>query len=140
MAVRQTVVVGGDSAGPSDGERGPAGVGKSTRALTERLSGLVEDYVSKKEGRGKLESTLRHLKSKRLRHTASAETFLQHGGLESLLKLSRRLHLESEGDCKLATSIWGTIANLCALNKDIQLVVIHFTFAIACIHFFIAGN
>ena len=101
----------------------PNTAAKSTKALTERLVLLVEGYVSKKEGRGRLENALNQLKCKRLRHPSSADTFMQHGGLESLFKLTRRLHLESEGDCKLATAIWGTIANLCALSKEAQLLV-----------------
>ena len=121
MAEQHLTVVMKDSSSSRD--QASTTAGRSTKALTDRLLRLIDGYINKREGRNRLENTLYMLKTQRLRHTTNAGTFLQHGGLDGLLQLSRKLQLTLEGDCKLLAAIWGTVANLCALNEQIQAKV-----------------
>ena len=92
---------------------------RSVKSLTERFSRLVGSG----ERRGELEKTLFHLKSERLRNAASAKTFVEHGGLQASLALSRKLAPETKSDAKLLALLWGTMANLCSLDRQARIKV-----------------
>ena len=87
---------------------------RSVKNLTERFSRLV----SSESRRSELEKTLFHLKSERLRNTASAKTFAEHGGLQASMALSRKLAPATKSDAKLLALLWGTMANLCSLDRQ----------------------
>ena len=96
---------------------------KTIKSLTEKLVHLADSYMKGSEKRSKVEKSLFYLKSQRLRNPASASAFLHHGGVHSLLQLSRNLNHEKEDERKLLALLWGTIANLCALDKCTQAKV-----------------
>ena len=93
---------------------------KSLRALTHKLIQLSESRSkgSAHGSGGELEGTLHHLKSSRLRSSESARVFRENGGLEALLQISSKLHPARESDCKTLAVLWGTVANLCALDNE----------------------
>lgn len=90
------------------------------KAQTEKLVGMTSGYVQKREERDKLESFLFHLKSQRLRNPANSLAFYHNGGVDSLLQLSRSLQRDSDEESALLGLVWGTLANLCAFNEEIQ--------------------
>ena len=87
---------------------------RSVKSLTERFSRLV----SSGSRRSELEKTLFHLKSERLRNTASTKIFVEHGGLQASVALSRKLVTATKSDAKLLALLWGTMANLCSLDRQ----------------------
>lgn len=87
---------------------------RSVKSLTERFSRLVSSGSRRKE----LEKTLFHLKSERLRNTANAKVFVEHGGLQASVALSRRLRPADKSDAKLLALLWGTMANVCSLDRQ----------------------
>lgn len=99
---------------------------KSLRTLTDKLFQLSESrFKGTAHGNGgDLERTLRHLKGSRLRSPESARVFRENGGLETLLQISSKLHPAREGDCKTLALLWGTVANLCALDEESRVKVV----------------
>lgn len=98
---------------------------KSLRTLAYRIAQLSETHL-KRGGRGscgELEKTLHHLKSSRLRSTESARVFRESGGLDALLQVSSKLQPAREVDCKTLALLWGTVANLCALDEASRVKV-----------------
>ena len=88
--------------------------------LTIRAVQLCESYSRRGAvvSNGDIERTLHHLKSSRLRSQQSAGVFRENGGIEALLNISGKLQPGVDSDCKTLTIVWGTLANLCALEEQ----------------------
>ena len=93
---------------------------RTIKAQAVKLIDMTERYVLKRENRSKLENFVFHLKSQRLRNSASSLAFYHNGGVDSLLQLSRSLQKNNEEVSTLLGLVWGTLANLCALDERIQ--------------------
>ena len=90
---------------------------RSMKEQTVKLIDMAAKYVMKREDKCKLEILVFHLKSQRLRNSANSATFYRNGGVDSLLQLSRSLQKNVEEDSSLLSLVWGTLANVCALDK-----------------------
>ena len=90
---------------------------KSLRTLTSRLVQLCDSHSKRGASNCELERTVHHLKSSRLRSQESARVFRENSGLEALLNISSKLQPIVDNDCKTLTLIWGTLANVCALEE-----------------------
>ena len=90
---------------------------QSLRTLTSRLVQLCGSESKSGASNCELERVLHHLKSSRLRSQESAQVFRENGGLEALLNFSSKLQPILDKDCKTLTLIWGTLANVCALEN-----------------------
>ena len=89
---------------------------KSLRSLISKLVQLCDSQSSKDASNRELEWILHHLKSSRVRSQESARVFRENGGIEALLNISSKLQPIPDNHCKTLALIWGTLANVCALE------------------------
>lgn len=97
---------------------------QDTKTLTETLVLHIQQYTRDGKGQESIQTRLRHIKRSRLRHSAGSETFLQAGGLESLLQLAAGAETNPlHENPVLHGLVWSSIADLCALNESAQAKV-----------------
>ena len=110
----------------------------TVKAQTEKLVDMTSRYSLKQENRSKLEKCLFHLKTQRLRNPASSLEFYQNKGVDTLLQLSCTLHKDSNEESTLLGLVWGTLANLCALDDEIKQKVASACACLRAFFFFLA--